>query len=142
MSQPATPETLLRQHDLRITDARQQVLGVFFAHSYALTHAELEQQLAQHDRVTLYRTLATFEEKGLLHRVPDDSGTMKYALCADGCAEHQHHDDHVHFKCTTCGRTECLDPIRIPTLALPTGYRATEMHLLVQGVCSRCALAA
>jgi Fur family ferric uptake transcriptional regulator len=134
-----SPEALLKQYDLRITDCRQQVLEAFFGHDYALSHAELEHLLSAYDRVTLYRTLTTFSEKGLLHRVLDDSGTMKYALCAEHCQEHNHHDDHVHFKCHKCGHTECLDGVHIPAIALPEGYKPHELNLLVQGVCKNCA---
>ena len=140
MAATATPETLLRDASLRVTDCRVAVLDAFLTRGYALSHAELEHELAQFDRVTLYRTLGTYEEKGLLHRVPDPNGVAKYALCASGCVQdHHHHDDHVHFQCTRCGRTECLDHVRVPALTLPAGYQVTDVTLLVQGTCKSCA---
>jgi len=44
----------------------------------------------------------------------------------------------VHFKCTTCGLTTCLDHVTIPSIILPEGYQRVETNLLVQGVCKNC----
>jgi Fur family transcriptional regulator, ferric uptake regulator len=136
---PALPELpeLLRRHQLRVTDARQDVLRSFLARGFAISHSELESALPAYDRVTLYRTLSTFEEHGLVHRVLDD-GATKYALCAEACTDHHHADDHVHFKCQMCGLTECLDGVRVPAMGLPVGYAPAATNVLIQGRCPRC----
>ena len=64
----------LKGHNLRITDCRMDVLEVFLNSTHALSFSDLEADLDLYDRVTLYRTLNSFIEKGLLHRIPDDSG--------------------------------------------------------------------
>ena len=51
---------------------------------------------------------------------------------------HKHHHEHVHFKCTTCGLTTCLDHVIIPNIILPEGYQRVETNLLMQGVCKTC----
>ena len=133
--------TTLKSFNLRQTDCREEVLGILLEHSFALSHGDIEAQLTdKFDRVTVYRTLKTFLDKGLIHKVLDDEGTTKYALCRDNChnSEHQHHHDHVHFKCTLCGHTTCLDDVRIPILDLPAGYQRVEINLLVQGICAAC----
>src|SRR5262249_16711864 len=105
---------LLRQHDLRITGCRKDILELFMHSQAALSQPEVEKEFGdEHDRVTIYRTLASFMEKGLLHKVPDDAGAARYALCS-GCREHEHHDSHIHFKCQACGSTHCLDEIQFP----------------------------
>lgn len=131
----------LKNFKLRQTDCREEVLQVFGEHTFALAQSDIENRLSDRfDRVTLYRTLKTFVEKGLIHKVLDDEGTAKYAICKDTCHTrgHQHHHDHVHFKCTLCGQTECLDEVHIPALALPSGYKRQEVSLLVQGICKNC----
>jgi Fur family transcriptional regulator, ferric uptake regulator len=131
----------LKDKNLRHTDAREAVLSVFLAGQHALSHADLETELdAGFDRVTIYRTLKTFVDKGLIHKVLDDVGGMKYALCKKECntTEHNHQHDHVHFKCNNCGQTTCLDGLAIPAFQLPNGYKKQEMNLLVQGVCDKC----
>lgn len=136
-------ETLstLKSNNLRHTEAREAVLSVFKKEDYALAHADIEGQLAdKFDRVTIYRTLKTFVDKGLIHKVLDDVGGMKYAICKEVCntAEHLHNHDHVHFKCNACGQTTCLEQVTIPSISLPVGYKKQEMNLLVQGICKNC----
>lgn len=114
---------------------------MFMNKAHALAHADVELPLNDRfDRVTIYRTLKTFVDKGLIHKVLDDEGSMKYALCKEGCntSDHKHHHDHVHFKCNTCGLTTCLDHVIIPNIILPEGYQRVETNLLMQGVCKSC----
>lgn len=130
---------LLKHHHLRLTDCRREVVAVFLEQDKAIGQPILEQQLHHFDRVTLYRTLNTFLEKGVIHRVFDDSGVTKYALCSDHCHHHtEHQDEHVHFKCTQCQATTCLSGVAIPAVALPAGYTFTDANLLVRGICANC----
>lgn len=129
---------ILRDSKLRSTTSRAVILGIFLQHSRALSNSDIEQATGESvDRVTLYRTLKTFVEHGILHKVLDDSGTLKYGLCDDRCSSATHHHDHVHFKCHLCGETNCLD-IAIPGVALPSGFEAEEVNVLIQGTCARC----
>lgn len=131
--------TILEEHDLRKTSCREDVLALFLEKEYALAHSDIEQKLSDHfDRVTIYRTLKSFTDKGLIHKVLDDEGVTKYALCKTHCSASDHHHDHVHFKCSKCGLTNCLDDVHVPKLNLPQGYSAMEVNLLVQGVCKDC----
>ncbi len=131
--------SILKDHQLRNTEARVDVLNTFLGQHHALSHSDVEKTLGeQYDRVTIYRTLTSFMEKGLLHKVPVDDGSTRYALCNDHCDDHQHEDNHIHFKCTSCGNTECLDELPIPQVKLPNGYTLTETNFLVQGVCGKC----
>ena len=98
-------KSILKDYKLRQTDCREEILNVFMKKSHALAHADVELPLKDRfDRVTIYRTLRTFVDKGLIHKVLDDEGGMKYALCKEGCntPDHKHHHDHVHFKCNIC----------------------------------------
>jgi Fur family transcriptional regulator, ferric uptake regulator len=132
---------ILKVHNLRQTSCRKMVLELLLEREIALSHHDFEQQAGQaYDRVTLYRTLKTFLDKGIIHKVLDDSGVAKYALCNAHCPEEEHHDDHVHFKCTQCGTTSCLEHTEIPPVKLPEGYSFTQVNLLVQGVCRECSL--
>lgn len=132
---------LLREYALRQTDCRIEVLGFMLRHPRAVSQPELEQELATHfDRVTLYRTLNTFNEKGLIHEVSDSSGIMKYALCGDACHNelHEHRHEHVHFHCNRCQETVCINELEIPELTLPTGFSPEKFSFVVSGVCQKC----
>jgi len=129
---------LLKSFRLRSTPTRQEILHLFLKKEYALSHSDIESEIDEDiDRVTVYRTLKTFNDRGLIHKVLDDAGTLKYALCSEACSATQHSHEHVHFKCVQCGQTNCLD-VEIPTVKLPEGYKAREVNLLVQGTCQNC----
>ncbi|WP_194775106.1 Fur family transcriptional regulator [Pararhodonellum marinum] len=135
------PTHLLKENNLRVTDCRIDVLNTFISRQVALSHADLEEVLKENfDRVTLYRTLKTFLDKDLIHKVLDDSGAAKFALCSHQHEEHEQHDhNHVHFKCEVCGLTNCIEEISLPNIALPKGYKSKEVNVLVQGICNKCA---
>jgi Fur family ferric uptake transcriptional regulator len=131
----------LSDFDLRSTPCRVDVLATFQAVEFALSQGDIEQKLSdQYDRVTVYRTLKTFLTQGLLHKVLDDNGGVKYALCKELChqGDNHHQHDHVHFKCNQCGQTTCLETVHIPSIQLPAGFTKQESNLLIQGVCSLC----
>jgi Fur family transcriptional regulator, ferric uptake regulator len=130
---------ILSNHGLRNTEARLSVLEEFKKCTYALSHSNLEKELQKDfDRVTIYRTIHSFLDKGIIHKVMDDSESAKYALCIDECSSDHHHDNHVHFKCSKCGNSECLNTVQIPLMKLPTGYFAEESNLLIEGICKSC----
>lgn len=130
---------ILKEYGIRQTDCRNAVLFTFLSEERALSQPDLEKAIGDdHDRVTIYRSLSLFLEKGILHKVLDDEGAMKYALCTDHCHEGDHHHDHVHFKCTQCGATLCFDQIEAPRFRLPEGYKVEEVNLLLSGVCREC----
>lgn len=136
----SSAQYILRTHQLRHTASRADILDMFRLHQGALSEPEIERGMKDNcDRVTIYRTLNTFLEKGIIHKVLDDAGAMKYALCAADC-EHEgmHNHDHVHFKCEKCGLTNCLDHARMPDISLPTGYQIHEVNVLIQGICPEC----
>lgn len=135
----AASDRLLKTFKMRSTPSRQEILHLFLRKDYALSHGDIEKEISNSlDRVTVYRTLKTFLDKGLIHKVLDDEGSLKYALCNEACSVSGHHHDHVHFKCIKCGQTNCLDTV-IPDVKLPRGYKAQEINVLIQGVCERCA---
>ena len=132
-------DRLLKNFRMRSTPSRQEILHLFLRKDYALSHGDIEKEISNSlDRVTVYRTLKTFLDKGLIHKVLDDEGSLKYALCNDACTTTgHHHHNHVHFKCTECGQTNCLT-VEIPGLKLPRGYQLEEINVLAQGICERC----
>jgi Fur family ferric uptake transcriptional regulator len=132
-------KSILKEYDLRNTSCREEILDVFLQRDFALSHADIESSVHEDfDRVTVYRTLKTFLDKGLIHKVLDDEGVTKYALCKERCTHTEHHHEHVHFKCIECGLTNCLDNVQIPAIALPAGYKLAESSLLMQGICQLC----
>jgi len=131
--------TILRKNHLSVTDSRQKILELFLQSNGALEHADIEKKTGESfDRVTVYRTLQSFVERGLIHLIPTTDNAIKYALCKDDCEAGHHHDNHVHFICNECGRTICLDDVIIPSVKLPKGFSPTQAEMIVKGICGDC----
>ncbi|SDF16913.1 Fur family transcriptional regulator [Chitinophaga filiformis] len=130
---------LLRASKLSITDTRVKILELFMNTNGALEHSSFEKLAGQSfDRVTVYRTLQTFLDKGIIHSIPTTDTSIRYALCKSDCSEHDHHDHHVHFKCEECGATTCLEDTDVPEINLPKGYAIHNVDVVVSGVCKQC----
>src|SRR6187431_990856 len=109
---------LLKKNQLSVTASREKILQLFLEGTGALAHGDIEKKAGEKfDRVTVYRTLQTFVEKGIIHTIPTPDNSIRYALCKE-CEEGHHHDEHVHFVCTNCGRTICLDDVVSPKMEL------------------------
>lgn len=132
-------QQLLKNSKLSVTETRIALLELFSQSAGALSHATIERATqAKYDRVTIYRTLQSFLEKGIIHTIPTDDNSIQYALCKGECREGHHHDNHVHFICKDCGTTYCLDHIEVPEIELPKGFKGEDFEVVVKGVCEEC----
>ncbi len=132
-------DEILKTNQLSITDSRKKILGLFLNSDGALAHADIEKNAGEKfDRVTIYRTLQVFVDKGIIHTIPTPDNSIKYALCKDDCVEGHHHDHHVHFQCKQCGNTYCLDDVTTPEVKLPKGYSADQIEVIISGICKNC----
>jgi len=128
----------LRAAGLRRTPARLQVFARVEALGRPVSHAELQAlpDLAELDDITLYRTLATLVEAGLVHRVHGIDGVWRYAAQPQGRAGCP--GNHAHFLCTTCGSMTCLVAQPMPRVEVPAGASVEGRHFLVHGRCAGC----
>jgi Fur family ferric uptake transcriptional regulator len=132
-------DEILRHNNLSVTDSRKKILNIFLSHQSALAHRDIEKKAGEKfDRVTVYRTLQTFVEKGIIHTIPTTDNSVRYALCRAECTEGHHHDNHIHFICVNCGSAICLDDVVIPNVLLPKGYSQDTVEVVVKGICTNC----
>lgn len=130
-------EKLLKNKGVRITDFRVQVLDLFSQGSAAVDMEFIEKSLGKFDRITLYRTIKTFLEKGLIHEI-HLGDVKKYALCDHECGgDHAHHHEHVHFHCKVCKDVFCLDVDALPHISIPN-YQIEQTEIQLRGVCKQC----
>ena len=127
----------LTSRNIKPTAMRELVLDILTVQSAAISLSDLEQNFHKSDKVTLYRTLKTFEEKKLIHSIDDGTGAVKYALCKETCQCHPE-ELHVHFYCLKCQHTFCLTDIPIPSINLPVNFSIENINMVVKGVCSNC----
>jgi Fur family ferric uptake transcriptional regulator len=88
------------------------------------------------DKVTIYRTLESLLDVGLVHKAFMDKRAWHFEL-ADNCTEQQ---CHPHFTCTSCGSTHCLMGISLPMAKSPhKGFVIQRQQVRLEGLCPACA---
>ncbi|WP_457573530.1 Fur family transcriptional regulator [Desulfolithobacter sp.] len=130
-------EKTCRANGLKITHQRLQIYRTLIQstnHPSAETlYRQLVRQMPTLSLDTVYRTLSTFEELGLVRRVETTGNQSRFEARTE-----QHH----HFFCDDCG--QLLD-FTWPTFdAMPLPEELTqigtirEKNLVLHGLCSRC----
>lgn len=130
-------EQKLENRNIKPTAMRLLVLRQLVESGSAISLKDLESKFEKADKATLYRTLKTFEENKLIHGIEDGTGSVKYALCEEGC-ECAPQDQHIHFHCVQCGETYCLTQSKIPQTQIPIGFNASSASMVYKGTCANC----
>ncbi|OBX26140.1 Fur family ferric uptake transcriptional regulator [Gelidibacter algens] len=131
-------EKTLESRTVRPTAMRLLVLKFLLQKKVAVSLTNIEEYFDNSERTTLYRTLKTFEENGIVHQIDDGTGTIKYAVCEENCNCELEQDLHLHFYCNNCDETVCLTEYKIPHINLPEGYLAENVNLVIKGLCEKC----
>ena len=139
MTAGTTIEQQLQAHGIHPTAARILVLQKLSELTHPVSMTDLETELETMDKSTIFRTLNVLLEHHAVHSFEDGSGSTKYELCrceASCCSVENHH---IHFYCGICGRTSCIEDIKIPVVTLPEGYIIDSINYTVKGICPECA---
>lgn len=130
-------EHLLEEHGVKATPNRILVSRALSNAGRPLSLMELEAQLDTIDKSNIFRALTAFREAHLVHVLEDAGNGVRYELCH---SHHHDHDDdmHVHFYCTRCRRTFCLEDIPVPPVSVPDGYQPESSSYLIKGICPEC----
>ena len=128
---------LLDKKEISVTPIRLLVLQVFLKHPQAFSLKGLEEKLFFSERSTIFRTLQTFEKKGILHEIISSDGIKSYALCTD-CESEIHNDQHAHLKCKKCESVFCI-PVAVNALVYTTSdYQIDDIQVFINGTCAAC----
>jgi len=129
---------ILKDFKLKNTKLRYAVLELFLNSKTSLSHTDLSNSLKmEFDRVTLFRTLTSFEETGILHKIMDLNGTAQYAFTT--AKEHSEEESHAHFICLQCEEIFCLDDIfPLAEINIPTGFQKLSLDVKISGYCDKC----
>ncbi|MBE2189746.1 MAG: transcriptional repressor [Candidatus Kapabacteria bacterium] len=132
-------EEELHRHGLKSTRVRKEVLRIIASSTKALSHKEIQAQLYEKaDRVTLFRLLHDFEQKGIIHKALDIKGISVYAYCHNTCSEQGHSHSHGHFQCKQCDGVYCLMQTDIMMNAIPFGFIIDKIETIMYGLCKEC----
>lgn len=129
-------EDKLSQKNTKPTSMRILIYDLLSSQKVALSLSEIELAFQYADRITIYRTLKTFEEKGIIHSIQENN-TTKYILCDDLCNEVTHNDWHLHFYCKICRQTTCKEDVIIPK-TIKGNFRIDELRFFAKGICEKC----
>jgi Fur family ferric uptake transcriptional regulator len=122
---------------VRNTIAKSKILEFIQNSNQAIAHSHIQKSLnGVCDRVTIYRVLDRLLSEGLVHKIVDVDGVVKYAAC-NTCKEKHHQHNHIHFSCEKCKKVTCLDTI-IPHFVLPKDYKINSFNFTVSGLCPQC----
>ncbi len=118
----------------RRTPSRRAVLDAVIAWPGHFSAEELCKTVPKVGRATVYRTLSSLQEGGILCRVMVDNGTPRYQL---GGARHHH-----HLVCVDCGQVQdiagCGVDNFVERVASRFGYKTEGHRLEVYGRCATC----
>jgi Fur family ferric uptake transcriptional regulator len=130
-------KNLLKLKNLNETPFRKEVLSIFEKFPQAISIHDIEAELSSFNRVTLYRTMKAFVDKGIVHEIVLAGDETKYAICKDTCSSQEHNHQHVHFKCTKCESVLCVEVAEFPKVNLPA-YQIDQLEIQASGVCKKC----
>ncbi len=113
------------------------ILNAMLGYKRAFSLGDLEKDLLDIDKSTIFRTINLFHEKKIIHNFDDGSGSMKYSVCQDDC-DCSADDSHIHFYCNYCKKAFCLEDVVIPKLQLPEGMEMEDVNFVIKGYCGKC----
>jgi len=131
---------ILIRNGLSITNNRLRILAKLKGANRPLSVGQIiglfpEGEL---DRVTAYRTLRAFLDRGIVHRIEGDNGTWHYEMCKCPDIEHVLHP---HFVCSECKKIMCLESTRV---AFPYkeireyNLSVEDVQVKFTGICGPC----
>ena len=128
---------ILKTRNLRATELRVALLEIISNLGRAVSHQEIQNSLIKFDRITLYRTLNTFIERGILHKIILEDNKNFYALCNLECTTDKHQHQHIHFLCNQCKEVSCLESKEPIKLGI-SNHHVDEIAIMASGLCQDC----
>ncbi len=128
---------ILRAHGLRVTHQRLAMLAALSRLDRPVPVSELAQKVKDIDPVTLYRSLESMKEVGIVRTVEVRKAYLHYELVA---TKKHHH----HATCVSCGYMEdvsvCLPKgLEAQVLGSASRFRSITGHTLeFVGLCRAC----
>ncbi len=130
-------EQKLLDRGVKPTAVRLLIFKAMVEHPQAFSLSDLETVLGTVDKSTISRTITLFHDNLVIHSIDDGSGSMKYSVCNDDC-QCSLNELHVHFNCTHCHKTYCLESISIPPVQLPEKFLLENINFVMKGLCDKC----
>lgn len=131
----------LRRHGAYVTQTRIAVFKVFLQSQAGITVSRIRQlSSVALDRISAYRTVRFFLNKGLIRAVPHAYGNSHYILTefirtsSDGLPA----DQLVYFICRKCGYTELIEQQVPVVFTRPAMHQVKSCSIILEGECDKC----
>ena len=129
---------ILKSANLKVTHLRLAVLDYLVHIGVPVSHADIQAYIPDIDRVTLYRTLASFVETNIVHQVQGLDGAWRFCSHATDTDKTSCPGNHPHFLCTSCGKMTCLHGQPMSKIDVPDGYEVVGKQFVAYGLCPEC----
>ena len=129
---------MLKTVKLYSTQGRVAIVKVLMKAGKPLSQDQIARRSGKKhfDKVTIYRTLESLLNVGLVHKAFVEKRACHFEL-ANNCTEHQ---CHPHLTCSSCGDTHCLTQVSLPMVKSPhQGFVIHRQQVRLEGLCPRCA---
>ena len=136
-------DELLKNAGLKVTEQRRVILSFLLNNHGPFTVEEMKELMSEgsFDLATLYRSMATFEESGLVEKRLFGDGLVRWEYHAHSSCGHNHHAHHHHLMCQECKKIVTLDICLPEELFLEIkkfNYQQLKHHLEFSGICPEC----
>ncbi len=134
-----TIKKILKDHGLRLTKAREQILSEYLTSKKPLSIFDFKKKkvFSTWDESSIYRNITKLEEAGLIHSVPSSKDIKLYEF-----APKKGHHHHHHIICIECDAVECLTDCSIDEqlkkMAKKVGFTMKSHTLELTGLCAQC----
>jgi Fur family ferric uptake transcriptional regulator len=129
----------LQKAGISKTSQRLAVLDILLKATMPLSVNTIRQALetkASIDKVTVYRILSLFRQRGIIREIASAGGANYFEMAT------LENPLHPHFSCRNCGAFTCLAPLsftQAPELILPKDdYSIDHIEINISGLCACC----
>jgi Fur family ferric uptake transcriptional regulator len=129
----------LQKAGISKTSQRQAVLDILLKATTPLSVNTIRQSLktkASIDKVTVYRILTLFRQRGIIREIASAGGANYFEMAT------LENPLHPHFSCRNCGAFTCLAPLpftQAPELILSKDdYSIDHIEINISGLCACC----
>ncbi len=130
-------ESILKRKKMSETPFRLSVLDIVQSSSSAVSVADIERNLGKYNRVTLYRTIKSFVEQGIIHAISIAGDELRYAMCEDNCGMDSHVHNHLHLQCNQCQSVYCVD-LPASSFVNKSHHQIDSFEVHAKGTCETC----
>ena len=129
----------LQKAGISKTSQRLAVLDILLKATMPLSVNTIRQALetkASIDKVTVYRILSLFRQRGIIREIASSGGANYFEIAT------LENPLHPHFSCRNCGAFTCLAPLpftQAPELILSNDdYSIDHIEINISGLCACC----